>query len=302
MKPPIFDYYDPETEGEALELLGAFGSEAKLLAGGQSLMPLLNMRLVSPGNLIDLNRLNRLNYINETPNALYIGALTRQRQLEYADQVKRSCPLLQEAVRYVGYPQIRSRGTLGGSLSHADPAAELPAVMTALEAQFEVKSHRGSRLIDCQDFFVDYLTTALAADEMLCEIRIPQQPAHTGWSFMEMQRVAGAFAIVGVAAVVNVDQDGRCHRVRLAFTGIGSVPQRANATEAALQGAVVDAALLRDVCQLADSELDPESDIHGSAAYRKNLARVLAQRTLTQAFQRARVSQQRDSADKRHLS
>lgn len=290
MKPPIFDYYDPATEEEALELLGAFGPDAKLLAGGQSLMPLLNMRLVDPGNLIDLNRLSRLSYITATSNTLHIGALTRQRQAELSAHVARTCPLLQEALQHIGYPQIRQRGTLGGSLAHADPAAELPAVMAALEAQFVVKNQRGSRLLNWQDFFVGYLTTALEADELLSEIRIPVQPVPTGWSFMEVQRVAGAFAIVGAAALIGLHPDGRCRQARLAFTGIGAVPQRASATEAALQGMPVDAALLQEASHLADTELDPESDVHGSAAYRKHLARVLAQRTLTLAVARARAS------------
>jgi CO/xanthine dehydrogenase FAD-binding subunit len=290
MKPPIFDYYDPRTEEEALALLSEFGPDAKLLAGGQSLMPLLNMRLLEPSNLIDLNHLTNLRYITVSSETLGLGALTTQRQAEHSNQLTRHCPLIQEALRQVGYPQIRNRGTIGGSLSHADPSAELPAVMAALEAQFEINSQRGSRVVDWQDFFVSYLTTALEADELLTEIRLPLPLPRTGCSFMEIQRVAGAFAIVGVAVSITLDEAHRCQQVRLAFSGVSPVPQRALASEAALQHDILNASRLQEAAQLAATELEPENDIHGSAAYRKNLACVLAQRALSVAFERAVVS------------
>lgn len=290
MKPPVFDYYDPDTEAAALALLAEFGPDAKLLAGGQSLMPLLNMRLVEPAYLVDINRLESLAYIREAPEALHIGALTRQYQAERSDLVARHCPLLGEALRHVGHLPIRHRGTLGGSLAHADPAAELPAVMMALEAQFDVRSHRGGRALSPEEFFITYLTTALEPDELLCDIRVPRQPARTGWSFQEICRVSGAFAIVGAAALLTLDETGRCSRARLAFTGIGPVPQRATATEAALTGDSLTPERIEQAAQAADAELDPDSDIHGSAAYRRNLARVLAQRTLSVALQRARAA------------
>lgn len=287
MKPPIFDYYDPVTEDEALAFLARFGSDAKLLAGGQSLMPLLNMRLVEPANLIDINRLESLAYIRETPTALHIGAMTRHRQMEDSASVAHHCPLLCEALHHVGCLPIRCRGTLGGSLAHADPAAELPAVMAALEAQFEVRSQRGSRVLSAEEFFVTYLTTALEPDELLCEVRLPRQPPHTGWSFQEVSRVSGAFAIVGAAALLTIDEASRCLQARLALTGVGSGPQRAFTTEAALQGEVLDHRNLQEMVWVADRELDPDDDVHASAAYRRNLARVLAQRTLHMALQRA---------------
>jgi aerobic carbon-monoxide dehydrogenase medium subunit len=291
MKPPLFNYYDPTTETETLALLAEFGSDAKLLAGGQSLIPLLNMRLVEPAALVDLNRVASLSYIRQTPEALHIGALTRQRQIERSPVVAHSCPLLCEALQHVGYVQIRHRGTLGGSLAHADPAAELPAVMLALEAQFILHSQRGSRVLTPAEFFVTYLTTALEPDELLCEVHVPLQPPHTGWSFLEVARVAGAFAIVGVAVVLTLHESGRCQRARLAFTGVGPVPQRTYQTEAALQGEVLDPQRLQDAAQLADQDLDPDSDMHASAAYRRNLARVLAQRALHSAWQRAEEEQ-----------
>ena len=210
MKPPVFDYYDPTTEDETLALLAQFGDDAKILAGGQSLMPLLNMRLVAPASVIDVNRVESFSFasIQATPEALHIGALTRQRQVERSDEVARHCPLLAEALQHVGYPQIRHRGTIGGSLVHADPAAELGAAMTAVEAEFEVRSQHGSRVLTPETFFVSYLTTALEPDELLCEIRIPHQPPRTGWSFMEIARVAGAFALVGAASLVTVQPRG----------------------------------------------------------------------------------------------
>lgn len=287
MKPPVFDYYDPATEAEALELLARYGSDAKILAGGQSLMPLLNMRLVAPAALIDINRLDHLASLRQTPEALRIGALSRQRQVEQAPDVTRFCPLLSEALQHVGYAQIRCRGTLGGSLVHADPAAELPAVMTALEARFVLRSSSGTRLLGPEDFFVTYLTTAVEPDELLVELRIPGQPQRTGWSFQEVSRVAGAFAIVGAAALVRLDSAGRCQQARLAFTGVGPVPQRATTTERVLAGEVLTDRLIRQAAAAADAELEPESDVHASAAYRRQLARVLAQRTLQRARQRA---------------
>jgi CO/xanthine dehydrogenase FAD-binding subunit len=276
MKPPLFDYYDPATETETLDLLAKFGPDAKILAGGQSLMPLLNMRLVEPAALIDVNRVAALSYMRDTPEALHIGALTRQRQIERSAVVARCCPLLGEALQHVGYAQIRHRGTLGGSLAHADPAAELPAVTTALPAQFVLRSQRGSRVLTPAEFFVTYLTTALEADELLCEVRIPLQPPHTGWGFLEVARVAGAFAIVGAAVLLTLHESGHCQQARVVFTGVGPVPQRAYQTEAALHGRVLDPQRLQEAAQLADQDLDPDSDMHASAAYRRNLARVLA--------------------------
>jgi CO/xanthine dehydrogenase FAD-binding subunit len=246
------------------------------------------MRLVEPAVLIDINRVESLSYIREAPGALHIGALTRQRQIERSTVVARLAPLLGEALHQVGHAQIRHRGTLGGSLAHADPAAELPAVMTALEAQLVLLSQRGSRLLTPTEFFVTYLTTALEPDELLCEVRLPLQPPRTGWSFLEVARVAGAFAIVGAAAVLTLHEAGRCERARLAFTGVGPVPQRAYQAEAALQGEVLTPQCVQDAAQLAAQDLDPDSDIHASAAYRRNLARVLAQRALHVAWQRVR--------------
>ncbi len=287
MKPPLFDYYDPATEEEALTLLADFGADAKILAGGQSLMPLLNMRLVEPAVLIDINRLDALSGIREQADYLAIGALTRQHDVEQSELVRRLCPLLSETLPHVGYPQIRHRGTIGGSLVHADPSAELPAVMTALDAEFEVRSRQGSRVLHPEAFFESYLTTALEPEELLCEIRIPYQPPRTGYGFLEVARVAGAFAIVGVVVLVTLDEADHCLNARVTLIGVEPVPHRASATEAALQGETLTPERIQQAAQVADMDLEPESDVHATAAYRQNLARVLTQRTLTTAWQRA---------------
>lgn len=287
MKPPLFDYYDSATEDEALALLAEYSAEAKVLAGGQSLMPLLNMRLVEPAVLIDINRLETLSEIREQAGGLAIGALARQHDVEQSERVRRLCPLLSETLPHVGYPQIRRRGTIGGSLVHADPSAELPAVMSALDAEFEVRSRQGSRVLRPETFFESYLTTVLEPEELLCEIRIPRQLPRTGYEFLEVARVAGAFAIVGVAACVTLDEADRCLQARVALIGVGPVPHRAVATEAALQGETLTPERIQQAAQVADTDLEPESDVHATAAYRQNLARVLTQRTLTTAWQRA---------------
>lgn len=289
MKPPVFDYYDPATEDETLALLAQFGDDAKILAGGQSLMPLLNMRLVAPASVIDVNRVESLSLasIRTTPEALHIGALTRQRRVERADEVARHCPLLAEALQHVGYPQIRYRGTIGGSLVHADPAAELGAAMTAVEAEFEVRSQHGSRVLTPEMFFVSYLTTVLEPDELLCEIRVSHQPPRTGWSFMEVARVAGAFAIVGAAALVTLDDHDRCVRARLALTGVGPVPHRAASTEAALQGEQLTSQRVQEAAQFADDTSIPTAMYMPPPPTAAIWLRVLAHRTLTAAWQRA---------------
>lgn len=290
MKPPLFDYYDPATEDETLALLAEFGTDAKILAGGQSLMPLLNMRLVEPAVLIDINRVETLSGIREQADELAIGALARQHHVEQSGAVQRHFPLLCEVLPHVGYPQIRHRGTLGGSLVHADPSAELPAVMTVLEAEFEVRSQQGQRVLHPQTFFESYLTTALEPEELLYEIRIPYLPPRTGSAFMEVARVAGAFAIVGAAALVTLDETNRCVKARVALIGVGPVPHRAMATEAILEGEALTTERIQQAAQVADTDLEPESDVHATAAYRQNLARVLTQRTLMTAWQRAMAS------------
>ena len=291
MKPAPFDYAAPETIEETLALLGEYGADAKLLAGGQSLMPLLNMRLARPSVLIDLNRVSALDYMRVSDGEVRIGALTRQRAAERSPVVAKHLPLMTDALRWVGHAQIRNRGTIGGSLAHADPSAELPAVAAALGATFVVAGQSGTRLLLPEEFFVGYLTTAIEPAEVLTEIRFPKMAAAAGCAFVEVARRHGDFALVGVAAVVHPagagTGAGRFHDVRLVFTGVGPTPVRIREAEAALEGQKFEERLLADVARLVAGRLDPESDIQASAEYRKHVAGVLARRALLAAALRA---------------
>ncbi len=287
MKPPSFEYFGPRTEDEALAHLSEHGDAAKLLAGGQSLVPLLNLRLAAPEVLIDVNRVESLAGIGAWDGGLTIGALTRQSALERADLARERLPLLVEATRLTGHPTIRHRGTVGGSLAHADPAAELPAAMVALDASFVARSRRGERTIAASDFFTGYLTTALAPDEMLVEVRVPGVPAGTGAAFVELSRRHGDFAICGAAALVTLDASGNCDRVRVALCGVGAGPIRATGVEDALQGESPRGDTLASAAQRVVEAIDPPSDIHGSAAYRRKMAVVMTRRALALAVERA---------------
>ena len=220
MKPAPFAYHDPRTVDEALSLLGCYGDEAKVLAGGQSLMPVLNFRLSVPSVLIDINRVSELAYIRHQPGQLRIGAVTRQRQIEFSELVSQHAPLLHRATRLIGHLPIRTRGTIGGSMVHADPAAEYPTVAVALGAEFVVRGPRGSRVVAAEDFFVGYLSTALMPDELLLEVRFPTVCSSYGQAFVEFARRHGDFALVGIAALLEV-RDDRCRSARLATAGLG---------------------------------------------------------------------------------
>src|ERR1700694_1242907 len=238
MKPPPFVYHRPGTLDEALDLLGEYGDEAKVLAGGQSLLPLLSLRLAHPAHLVDINRIDgKLSQVAQQDGGLPIGALVRQRAAESSPVVRAGCPLLAEALPLIGHTQIRNRGTVCGSLAHADPASELPAVALALDAQMVAQSRaRGTRVIAADAFFRGYLTTALEPDELLMEFRMAAWPAGMGWSFQEVARRHGDFALVGVAAALRLDMAGTCQDVRLAAIGAGPGPLRGRAAEAALRG------------------------------------------------------------------
>jgi carbon-monoxide dehydrogenase medium subunit len=268
-----------------LDLLAQFGDEAKLLAGGQSLVPLMNFRLARPAHLIDLNGVAQLDYLHAIGGQLVIGAMTRQRSLERSPVAAR-WPLVSDALQYVGHTPIRVRGTVGGSLSHADPAAELPAVMTALDAEFMIHSRRGQRTTGTERFFRSYLTTSLEADELLVEIRVPPLPPRTGWSFHEVSRRHGDFAVVGVAALVTLGLDDAIERGRLVFVGAGATPQRSNQAEAALAGGRPGDAFFREVADIAVRTLDPPADVHGSVEYRRETAAIIGRRALVEAAAR----------------
>lgn len=289
MKPASFDYVAPNELSEALELLAQHGDAAKVLAGGQSLMPMLNMRLATPQVMIDINRIAALDHITpQLDGGLAIGALTRQRRLERDALVHDQYPVLAAALPLIGHFQIRNRGTIGGSLVHADPAAELPAVCVALQAEFVVQKATGQRVIAAEDFFLTYLTAAIEPDELLTEIRLPAWPSYWGWDVQEMCRRHGDFALAGAVALLHVDADDICQGVRLTLFGVGDVPLRMQQVEAALYNWRVDDEVLRDVEQLVAEALEPESDLHASAAYRKEVGGVMARRSLARAFTRAR--------------
>lgn len=287
MKPARFEYFAPRTLDEALALLARHGAEAKVLAGGQSLVPLMNMRLARPSVVVDINRIPGLGDVREADGGLVLGALTRQRVLERAQMVRARAPLLAEAAPLIGHLQTRTRGTVGGSCAHADPAAELPACAVALDALFSLAGARGRRSVRAAEFYVGLMTTALAPDELLVELRVPPAPMPwTGTGLVEIARRHGDFALVGAAAVIGLDGAGVCRHARLVFFGAGDVPHRA-AAATGLVGLVPDAARLADLGRAAAAELSPPSDLHASAVYRKRVAGVIAGQALSIALRRA---------------
>jgi CO/xanthine dehydrogenase FAD-binding subunit len=290
MKPAVFEYDDPETEDEALDLLARHGDDCKVLAGGQSLVPLMNFRLARPARLIDINRIDSLSYIKREDGRLVIGAMARHTDLEHADEVAQGWPLLTEAIGWVGHSQIRNRGTIGGSVAHADPAAELPAAFAALDATFRVRSKRGSRTIGWEDFFVSEFTTALGADELVTAVEVPALDPGVGAAFVEYARRHGDFALGGAAVTVKVGRDGRCESATIALLSAGPAPVRASAAEQQLRGTPLDDASIRAASAEAVKGLRPTSDLHGSTEYRIGLLRTMTERALTKAAQRARSS------------
>ena len=296
MKPAPFDYFSPATVDEALALLDEHGGDAKPLAGGQSLIPAMNFRLARPAVLVDLNRIADLAYVRAAPGGVAIGAMTRQRAVERSDDVARAAPLLAEAMPSIAHPQIRNRGTLGGSIAHADPSAELPAVMLALDAQFRAKSATGERSIPAGEFFKGMLETALAPGELLVEIAVPRLPASSGTAFLEMARRHGDYALVGVAVVVTLDPRGRCQEAKLSLLSVGDGPVLATEAGKVLAGQSPSEELLRAAGDAAATrDVDPPSDIHASAAYRRQLVAVLTRRALARAFERAGHAHERDT-------
>lgn len=289
MKPAPFDYRRPDTLDEALAIFAELGSDAKALAGGQSLVPAMNFRLARPAVLVDLNRLDPLSYIAESPDGgLRIGAMTRQRAAERSPAVAGRASLLFEAMPWIAHPQIRNRGTVGGSLAHADPAAELPAVMVALDARFMLRSRTASRTVPAQNFYTGILTTALRPDELLTEIEIPPRAPRTGTAFMELARRHGDFALVGVAVALVLDEGRACSSARIVLLSVGDGPVLAARAMTALVGSVPTASRIEEAARMAgDADIDPPSDIHASSAYRRQLARVLVQRAVTRAAERA---------------
>jgi carbon-monoxide dehydrogenase medium subunit len=286
MKPPKFDYHAPRTVDEAVALLARYGGDAKPLAGGQSLVPLLNFRLARPAALIDLNRIPALAGIREADGHVVFGAMTRQRAVEFSPLVARKLPLLAEATRWVGHLPIRSRGTIGGSIAHADPSAEYPTVLAALDGTVIARGRKGERELTAGALFETYLTTTLAPDELLTEVRLPVMRDGAGWAFEEFARRHGDFAIVGVAAAVW--REGGRWSARLATAGAGPVPVRLRPAEDIIARDGAGDASVEAAAARAAELVQPDSDLHASADYRRNLTRVLTARALRKAIGRCR--------------
>lgn len=288
MKPAPFRYVRPSSVDEAVSVLAAEGYGAKPLAGGQSLIPAMNFRLAQPAVLVDLGDLDELRYIRETDGGLVIGAMTTHSAVERSAAVKERAPLLAEAMPWIAHLQIRNRGTVGGSLAHADPAAELPAVMLALDARLHLRGPGGDRTVPFCDFCTGLFATALAPDELLTGIEIPTVPNGTGCAFKEMSRRHGDFALVGVCAVLTLDAGGACTRASVTLLSVGDGPVCANTAQDLLLGRPPTADAIREAAEAAATrDIDPPADIHASAPYRRQLARVLTTRALETAARRA---------------
>lgn len=288
MKPAPFEFHRAASLDDALALLAAH-PDAKPLAGGQSLIPAMNFRLAQPAALVDLNRVRELVGISAPAGALRIGAMTRHIAVERSDAVRRRAPLLAEAMPHVAHPQIRSRGTLGGSLAHADPSAELPAVMLALGATLVLRGRAGERSVPAEEFFTGLFATALAPAELLVAVEIPSAPARSGSAFLEVARRHGDYALAGVAVAVSLDGAGNVASARVALLSLSDRPVLARAADT-LVGQQPSADAIRGVADGVRQEVDPPSDIHADARYRRHLAGVLTQRALTIAIARARAS------------
>ncbi|MFL6797422.1 MAG: FAD binding domain-containing protein [Xanthobacteraceae bacterium] len=284
MKPPPFNYHDPKTVADAVGLLTSL-ENAKLLAGGQSLMPMLNFRFVQPDHIIDLNRIEGLSYIRESGGMLEIGAMTRQRELEFSDLVRARWPIIHEALLQVGHRQTRNRGTIGGSLCHLDPAAELVSLATGYDATVTVSGPNGQRELPFAEFPVAYMTPALELNEMVTRVRFPEWAPGHGYAFVEFSRRHGDFAITSAAVLLEGDSIGRISRASVTVGGMGTAPTRAREVEEAITGQVPGDTLFRDACESC-RKLEAISDVHAPADYRQHLAAVLSRRALEKAYAR----------------
>jgi aerobic carbon-monoxide dehydrogenase medium subunit len=287
MKPAKFDYYDPESLEEALTLLDAHQRDGKVLAGGQSLMPLLNMRLARPSIIVDINRIKELNYVRPSDGGIAIGAIARQRALQTEKLIAERVPILQESAYYIAHPQIRSRGTICGSIAHADPAAELPALALALDAEMTLTSAKAARAVSADIFFQSFFTTALEANEILTEVRFPAAPKDSAWSVLEISRRHGDFAIAGIVAGLALEPNRQViARARLVYFGVGPMPIRVKAAEDALIGQAPTEPAFEAAAQSAKQGIDPSNDIHATEEYRRAVAATLTKRALRAALQK----------------
>jgi carbon-monoxide dehydrogenase medium subunit len=284
MKPPPFSYHDPRTVAEAVELLGRL-ENAKLLAGGQSLMPMLNMRFVQPDHIIDLNRVEGLSYIRDSNGAMEIGALTRQRELEFSDAVRERFPIMHEALLQVGHRQTRNRGTIGGSLCHLDPAAELVSLALTYDATVTIAGPNGERNLPFAEFPVAYMTPAIEPNEMVVGVRFPRWTPRHSYAFIEFSRRHGDFAITSAAVLLETNGGGKITRAAVTIGGMGTVPVRAGEVEQAIVGQVPSNELFRAACESC-RKLEAIDDVHAPASYRQHLAAVLSRRALEKAHAR----------------
>ncbi|BCJ88239.1 FAD binding domain-containing protein [Effusibacillus dendaii] len=287
MKPALFDYFRPSTLEEALQLLSAHGQGGKLIAGGQSLVPILNMRLSAPECLIDINGLQELDYVRYEDGWLRIGALTRQREVERSRLIREKIPLLSEAVPFIGHMQTRNRGTIGGSIVHADPTAELPLSLLALNGSAVIQSADETREVDLREFFITYLTTDIMPGELLTEVKVPVDSVPKGYSFHEFSRRHGDFALVAAACVLDSDPQGRILTARITLGGVDSIPVLAEDAAGILIGEKLTDTLLEEVGRMAAMNVDPEGDLHATREYRLHLAGVFAKRAVKTAYIRA---------------
>ncbi|MEW5938522.1 MAG: xanthine dehydrogenase family protein subunit M [Chloroflexota bacterium] len=292
MKPPPFEYFAPTTVEEALAHLAEYGYDAKPLAGGQSLIPMMNFRLAQPSVLVDLNNIPELSYIRPDENGgVLVGATTRHKTVGNDPLIAKQVPLVHNAIPNIGTPQVRTRGTFGGSLSHADPSAELVAISVALNARLKARSQKNERWIPASEFFLGSFTSALEPDELLVEIQLPPLPERSGWSLTEVARRHNDFALVGVAAVVTLDKKGNCESARMAFLSAGDRPMEAHQAAELLKGQKPTAEVIQAAAEKASSaDIEPGSDIHATAEFRRHLANVLTRRALDEAFKRAKAN------------
>ncbi|MFQ5897107.1 MAG: FAD binding domain-containing protein [Candidatus Methylomirabilia bacterium] len=288
MYPAQFEYHAPSTVQEAISLLGRLKDDAKLLAGGHSLIPMMKLRLAQPKHLIDLRKVRGLSGIREENGTIVIGALATHYEVESSAVLKQKCPLLPETAAQIGDPQVRNMGTIGGALAHADPAADYPAAVIALGAELVAEGPKGKRTIKADDFFKGLLTTALQPDEVLAEIRFPAWPAGTGMSYMKFPHPASRFAVVGVAAAVTVDGKGSCSKLGVSVTGAGTKAVRAKGVEAALSGKSLDAAAIQAAAEKGAEGVDVQADLQGSVEYKTHLIKVYCRRALEGAGARAK--------------
>ena len=285
MNPSSFDYYRPDSVSETITLLQEHGENVKLLAGGHSLLPIMKLRLAEPDALIDISRIDALRGVSETAEGVSIGALTTHRQIATDPLIDRHAPLLAVTASYVGDRQVRARGTIGGALAHADAAADYPAAILALNATMVAEGPSGERRIAGSEFFLDFLTTALEPTDVLTRIEVPRQPAGAGWSYQKLANQASGYAIVGVAVLLVVGEDGKISEARIGGTGMAAVPWRAQEAEQALSGASAeDDAAITAASRLIDLDVEALDDLHGSAEYRRRVARGLARRAIQEAI------------------